>query len=224
MQNDNENGLNSSEFLNFSVVKDDSLNYSDIPADLNDGLEYPLLSINTHVKELIDDFIYECKQVDAFYKRQGVKIMNNFKAFYRKFTTKLDNPRAKFNLEDDLKEHNLDELGYSSSWARKFAKFYSKLSWLQGFAKINVVAMQKIADKIHAVLFDSDNDEIQMKLQLLVKNMEIHHGEECENKRRKIVNLVAKHYFFNDTEEAFKFLDSGSYQHKIEKVLPLMFL
>jgi SPX domain protein involved in polyphosphate accumulation len=75
--------------------------------------------------------------------------------FINKFLVKISKQRCcHLNLEEDLKEHDLDGLGYASSWVRQFAEYYSKLSWLDGFAKINIIAVQKIIKKFDKIIFN----------------------------------------------------------------------
>jgi len=83
------------------------------------------------------------------------------------------------NLEEDLKEHGLDGLGYASSWARQFIDYYSKFSWLDGFAKINVIAMQKILAKFDNVIFDKKNSNICQKLNNFISKLHLPNEEHC---------------------------------------------
>lgn len=138
-----------------ALADDDSLKFSFIDSDESSDLEAPLLSLSTDVKELLDEFVHECKEISSFYERETSRITNNFGKFYAKFLGKVNDEKYKLNLEEDLKEHSLDGLGYASSWARQFAEFYSKLSWLDGFAKINVTAIQKILKKCEKLVFNN---------------------------------------------------------------------
>jgi len=81
------------------------------------------------------------------------------------------------NLEQDLKEHGLDGLGYASSWARLFIEYYSKLSWLDGFAKINMIAMQRILMKFDHVVFSQRNSIFYQKLDQFLKSLQISDDE-----------------------------------------------
>lgn len=137
----------------------------------NDDLEEPLLALSTDVKETIEEFIHQCKHLDEFYIREKNRITNGFRKFYTRFEHKISDQSNALNLEDDLKEHGLDGLGYASSWARQFMEFYSKLSWLDGFAKINVIAMQKILKKFDKLLFDQEESQVVMKLGDFIKNL-----------------------------------------------------
>lgn len=73
--------------------------------------------------------------------------------------------------------HKLDGLGYSASWARQFAEFYSKLAWLDGFAKINHVAMQKILIKFDNLLFETKSSDMFTNLSTFVKELELAHED-----------------------------------------------
>lgn len=155
------------------VPKDDSLNFELEDAISVDDIEMPLLSLSTDVKELIKNFIEECINIDRFYEDRRINILSKFSIFYTKFKTKLKDEEHRLNLKEDLIEHGLDGLGYASSWARQFVEFYSKLSWLDGYAKINLTAMQKILTKLNQHVFDRMGSHIYNKIDAFLAKMKI---------------------------------------------------
>ena len=157
--------------------KDDSLNFSGIHLGNQYDSETPLLSVSTDIKEIIEDFIHECKLVDEFYGREKARISNNFEKFYNRFQAKINSAKNKINLDEDLKEQRLDGLGYSSSWARQFTEFYSKLAWLDGFAKINNVAIQKILIKFDNILFEQKSSDMYKNLSTFIKDLNLAHED-----------------------------------------------
>lgn len=90
---------------------------------------------------------------------------------------KVNNAKSHLDLKNDLKEHGLDGLGYSSSWARQFAEFYSKFSWLDGFAKINIAAMQKILLKFDKMVLEVKSGDVYNKLNSFIKTLKIAHED-----------------------------------------------
>lgn len=207
-----------------SVQKDDSLNVSYNEEDKSGELEEPLLSLNTDVKEIVEEFIHDSQHISDFYMREKNRIYTNFQKFYEKFTQKLNHSTIQFNLREDLKEHNLDGLGYSSSWARQFIEFYSKLSWLDGFAKINITAMQKLLLKFDKIIFQGQNNHFSTKLNCFVRELPLHFDKGCIEERQTIRRHVAEHYFKNDVDEAYQFLESSISQYQHEDSIPLTFL
>lgn len=161
--------------------------------DSND-LEAPLLNISTDVRELLEDFIHECQHIDEFYQRQKNREMNEFNKFYEKFTSRVSDDIRGLDLKADLKEHGLDGLGYSSSWARQFIEFYSKFSWLDGFAKINCIAVQKILKKFDKLIFHKPESRLTTKLENFIKMLKLSHPDGCSEQRLKIRDKFAKHY------------------------------
>ena len=138
--------------------------------------------------------------------------------------SKINDPKIQFNLMEDLKEHNLDGLGYSSSWARQFVEFYAKFSWLEGFAKINIVAMQKLLNKIEKILFDQAHSDFMKKMEEFIHGLELYADQECTNERKKIRDSVAKFYFEDHQLVAYEFLEASLSQYKHEEIIPLTFL
>lgn len=216
----------SEEFMDkFDVLpKDDSLNFTGYDDQIENNLEAPLLTVSTDTKELVEDFIHDCRHIDEFYEREKNRISKSFDQFYQRFLMKLNSETTPLNLESDLKEHGLDGLGYASSWARQFAEFYSKFSWLDGFAKINIVAMQKIQLKFDGILFNANNSELYNKLSAFLKTLQIAEENGCFQERRKIRGLFALHYYNNNTQKAIKFLEFNVSDFQSEERIPLYFL
>lgn len=227
-ENDEENLLNGADKDALHgkeiLVKDDSLNFSRQESDKSEELQVPLISLNTDVKEVIEDFIQECKYIDEFYNREKNKIMHSYEKFYARFMAKLSNSSDRLNLKEDLKEHNLDSLGYSSSWSRQFVEFYSRISWLEGFAKINLIAMQKILLKIDKVILDVKQSKFYHKLLAFIHQLALSKDKGCREERRKIRDSVAKYYFYGDTQKAHEFLDIDEATHKHKDSLSLVFM
>lgn len=212
-------------FEQFDVIqKDDSLNCSSFDFQSQIDYEAPLLSVSTDVKEIIEDFIREWKKVDEFYNREKFRISNNFDKFYGRFLTKVSNSRAKLDLKEDLREQRLDGLGYSSSWARQFAEFYSKFAWLDGFAKINIVGMQKILLKLDKMVFEVKSSNMFNTLNAFLKTLTLSNEDGWFNERRKIRSLVAYHYYKNNMDDALQFLEFSFSDYQSEDRIPLSFL
>ena len=212
-------------FEQFDVFqKDDSLNISSFDFQNQIDYEAPLLSVSTDVKEIIEDFIYECKKVDEFYNREKLRISNNFDKFYGRFLAKISNAKTKLDLKEDLREQRLDGLGYSSSWARQFSDFYSKFAWLDGFGKINIVGMQKILLKLDKNIFDVKSSNIMNTLNAFLETLSLSNEDGWFNERRKIRSLVAYHYYKNNMDDALQFLEFSLSDYQSEDRIPLSFL
>jgi hypothetical protein len=65
------------------LVIDASLNYSFGESNQSYDLEVPLLSLNTDVKELLEELVHESKEIYSFYERETSRIINNFGRFYK---------------------------------------------------------------------------------------------------------------------------------------------
>mmetsp|Transcript_18043 Transcript_18043/g.20202 ORF Transcript_18043/g.20202 Transcript_18043/m.20202 type:complete len:250 (+) Transcript_18043:22-771(+) len=170
-------------------IFDESLNYSHSSSSNNfKDLEMPLLSLDTDIKEVLVDFVSECNEISDFYEQEKKKIIDSYEQFHSRFLKKINNFNTQLNLEEDLKEHSLDGLGYSSSWSRQFVEFYSRLSWLEGFAKINIVAMQKILLKFENILFGTKESTFHQKLNEFILKLKLHQDKECTEQRKTIRN------------------------------------
>jgi len=211
--------------LSRSIFKDDSLNFSfGTSSENEDDLEIPLLNLNTDIRELLENFVIECKDINDFYVSEKQRILDGYDHFYSRFLNKISDHRVQMNLEGDLKGHNLDALGYSSSWSRQFVEFYSKLSWLEGYSKINIIAMQKILLKFDNVLFSVTESHFHKKLNTFINDLPLHQDQDWIEERREIIKSVAKHYFRDRKREAFTFLESCLSAHKSEHYGTLYFL
>jgi len=196
---------------------DDSLSYSSpgsIPENLD--LEAPLLSLSTDIKEILVEFVSECKGINDFYLEEKQRIINEYELFYKRFLNKINSVTTMINLHEDLKLYDIDGLGYSSSWSRKFVEYYSKFSWLDGFAKINIVAMQKILLKFDKTLFLVKESKFNRKLNEFIHTLPLSEEKGCTDERKKIRNSVSKYYFNNKKNKAFRFLESTLSAHKSE--------
>lgn len=70
--------------------KDDSLSFTKMHVGNQDDNEAPLISITTDIKEIIEDFIHDCKHVDEFYNREKARISSSFDRFYERFLIKIN--------------------------------------------------------------------------------------------------------------------------------------
>lgn len=52
-----------------------------------------------------------------------------------------------------------DELEYATNWVRVFTYAYQHLKWLNSFAEINELAMNKIIKKFSKEFFDKESGE-----------------------------------------------------------------
>lgn len=55
-------------------IKDDSLSYSGSSCGDKYDLEMPLISLNTDVKEILEEFVKECKEINEFYEQEKKNI------------------------------------------------------------------------------------------------------------------------------------------------------
>lgn len=179
-------------------VDDDSMKFffndSNESNDASD-LEVPLFSLSSEVKDVLDVFVRDCKDVSDFYEKETSRITNNFRNFYEKFLNKLNDKKWSLDLEEDMRQHSKDGSGYASSWARQFAEYYSKLSWLDGFGKINVTAIQKILNKFKKIMSSQGNSGIYDKLNKFAHELPLNSSEGCLKGRKMIRGHVANHYF-----------------------------
>ena len=205
------------------VKKDDSLDYSGSHYSSWSDMELPLISLSADVKDILEEFIHKSQYIDEFYMREKNRIHLNFERFYEKFLKKVTSIESALNLEQDLKEHTLDELGYSSSWARQYVEFYTRFSWLDGFSKINLIAMQKILLKFDQII-DDENETLKHKYEIFMKSLRLSNDDYCYHERRHVRNLFAKHYCKGDVDEAREYLDKNSADNKHEDKIPLTFL
>jgi len=149
-------------------------------------LEVPLLTLTTDVKELVQDYIYECQRVNKFYVQEKKNIDDEFLKFYYKFRLKTRGSKSLLHLEQELLEHGIEGVGYSTSWVRLFIEFYSKIAWLDGFAKINMIAIQRILMKFDNVVFDQKNSRIYQKLTEFIHSLEVSKEEGCRKERHQL--------------------------------------
>lgn len=95
---------------------------------------------------------------------------------------------------------------------------------MDGFAKINIVAMQKILLKLDTVVFAVKESNFHKKLNEFLHELPLQSDEGCTNERRRIRNWVAKYYFDDHKKKAFEFLESNLSISKPKGTSTLMFL
>lgn len=129
MNEDMKDNSHSQEgLINDNQVDDESLSYSFgcSSTDSND-METPLISFDTEIRELLVEFLAECKDINTFYEEEKERVFKGFQDFHSRFMKKLDDQTNQLDLSADLKQHRIDGLGYSSCWVRQFIEYYSKL-------------------------------------------------------------------------------------------------
>lgn len=72
--------------------------------------------------------------------------------------------RVKKKIAEKNTTRAKDELEFATNWMRVFVDIYKRIKWLNAFAVINEVAMQKSVQKFTQALFEINDNVIDKKL------------------------------------------------------------
>ena len=63
-----------------------------------------------------------------------------------------------------------DEFEYATNWSRVFSDIYQHLKWLNAFAEINQIAMEKVLMKFSGVYFEDKENSLHYDLKSYIES------------------------------------------------------
>ena len=89
-----------------------------------------------------------------------------------------------------------DEIEFATNWVRAFQKIYTELKWLNAFAIINSIAVQKILKKFMKVHFQMSDNIVDKNIQLKMQSYEFIKRSNLQHLMKDFKLVIAD--FFTD--------------------------
>lgn len=102
-----------------------------------------------------------------------------------------------------------DELEFATNWRRVFIEIYQQFKWLNSFATINNLAMQKILKKFMKEHFEMKDNVVDKKIKDFISEKEFSHKQQLHFAITDMVDFFAEHFTHNGSKDyARKILES----------------
>jgi hypothetical protein len=108
--------------------------------------------------------------------------------------------------------HAKDELEFATNWRRSFTQIYQHLKWLNAFALINEIAMQKIIKKFMKVHFELSDNVIDKKLRAYIESKNFSHRSELQHTIEDLKYFFAQNFTNGSESKARDILDAHNRQ------------
>ena len=97
-------------------------------------------------------------------------------------------------------KNSKDELEFATNWRRGFLDLYKHFKWLNAYALINELAMQKILKKFMKNYFENKDNIIDKNLTQLIKSKRLSHRKQLHFAIDDMLDFFSTHFTKNKQE------------------------
>lgn len=87
-----------------------------------------------------------------------------------------------------------DELEYATNWQRAFLNLFTRLKWLNAFAQINYIALQKSLKKFMKAYFVLEDNVIDKQIQKYINDQTFTSKKNVKNVIEQIIECYAENF------------------------------
>lgn len=95
-----------------------------------------------------------------------------------------------------------DELEYATNWRRAFHQLFTRLKWLNAYAQINYIAVQRSIKKFMKSYYAIEDNILDKKLQRYVDERAFSSKKNVKYVLQDLIDVFAHNFTNDDTEKA----------------------
>jgi hypothetical protein len=116
-----------------------------------------------------------------------------------------------------------DELEYATNWQRAFLNLFTRLKWLNAFAQINYIALQKSLKKFMKAYFELEDNVIDKQIQKYINDQTFTSKKNVKNVIEQIIECYAENFTNGNKETARRVLLNENVQIRQKDAMLLCF-